>query len=248
MRAHVGSGETVRYGKNSVFKREFRNFSAVKRYGSDFGYVGVFRSDRKLCRASDDCRIVRVAVRTDVSDGYSFHAVYRVKRFGNVCSETKKSADGFNGYFNVFKGVCLSRVVVPVAATEQRICFSVRVNFDVSVNRRMAHKRGYYSALGKVGIGFAAYYVYPDVFDYGLSYSAGENRSAVSIAVCVYGEILYNRAFANKTYKTSRVNDTRYRMSRPVERAAEAVKPVHVLPVFVVAVIVFRFGIADIRS
>ena len=112
----------------------------------------------------------------------------------------------------------------------------------------MAHKRGYYSALGKAGIGFAAYYVYPDVFDYGLSYSAGENRSAVSVAVCVYGEILYNRAFADKTYKTSRVNDTRYRMSRTVERAAEAVKPVHVLPVFVVAVIVFRFGIADIRS
>ena len=112
----------------------------------------------------------------------------------------------------------------------------------------MAHERGDYSALGKVGIGFAAYYVYLNVFHYGVSYSAGENRSAVSIAVCVYGEILYNRAFADKTYKTSRVNDTRYRMSRPVERAAEAVKPVHVLPVFVVAVIVFRFGIADIRS
>ena len=112
----------------------------------------------------------------------------------------------------------------------------------------MAHERGYYSALGKIGIGFAAYYVYLDVFDYGVSYSAGENRSAVGIAVCVYGEILYNRAFADKTYKTSRVNDTRYRMSRPVERAAEAVKPVHVLPVFVVAVIEFRFGIADIRS
>ena len=112
----------------------------------------------------------------------------------------------------------------------------------------MAHERGDYSALGKVGIGFAAYYVYLNVFHYGVSYSAGENRSAVSIAVCVYGEILYNRTFADKTDQASCKNGTRYRMSRPVERAAEAVKPVHVLPVFVVAVIEFRFGIADIRS
>ena len=35
-------------------------------------------------------------------------------------------------------------------------------------------------------------------------------------------------------------------MSRPVKRSAEAVKSVHVLPVFVVSVVEVRFGVADI--
>ena len=63
----------------------------------------------------------------------------------------------------------------------------------------MTHKRGYYSALGKIGVRFSALDVYLNVFHYGVSYSAGENRSTVSVAVCVYGEILYNRAFADKS-------------------------------------------------
>ena len=110
----------------------------------------------------------------------------------------------------------------------------------------MAHKRGDYSTLCEVRVGLAAYYVYLNVLDYGGSYRTSKNGSAVGVAVCVYGEILYNRAFADKTYQTFRHNGTRYGMTRSVERSAETVKPVYVLPILVVAVIEFRFGIADI--
>ena len=67
----------------------------------------------------------------------------------------------------------------------------------------MTHKRGYYSAFGKIRVGFAALYVYLNVFDYGTSYRARKNSSAVRITVCVYSEVLYNRAFADKPYQTS---------------------------------------------
>ena len=110
----------------------------------------------------------------------------------------------------------------------------------------MAHKRGDYSALGKVRVGLAALYIYGNVFYDRASYRTSNNGSAVGVAVCVYGEILYNRAFADETYQTFRHNGTRYGMTRSVERSAETVKPVYVLPVFVVAVIEVRFGIADI--